>query len=208
MSIDLGTGDGRLPYLRAREERERLFVGVDANAAGMRGLSARALHERLDNLLYVRAAVEELPPELDGVADQVSVVLPWGSLLAAVAMPSSGVLRGIRVLCRPDAVLTVVLGVDPVRDQAELRRLGLGPLPEGSLASRLAEGYAQAGFRLVSVRPLPPDQLVRWPSTWARRLSHAPGRALLRVDATAVGCGPYNGNGGPSSCPRPEPSAS
>jgi hypothetical protein len=54
----------------------------------MRELSARALHKRLSNLINVRAAVEDLPPALAGVADQVSVVLPWGSLLAAVALPS------------------------------------------------------------------------------------------------------------------------
>jgi 16S rRNA (adenine(1408)-N(1))-methyltransferase len=153
----------------------------------MRELSARALHERLSNLLYVRAAVEDLPPDLAGAADHVSVVLPWGSLLAAVALPSLGVLRNIRALCRPNAVLTVALGIDPVRDEAELRRLGLASLPEGSLASRLAEGYAEAGFRLESVRPLQPHERVRWPSTWARRLSHAPGRNLLQVDATAIG---------------------
>lgn len=152
----------------------------------MREFSARALHERLDNLVYVRAAVEDLPPALAGVADRVSIVLPWGSLLAAVAQPSVFVLQGIRAMCQPGGVLTSVLGVDPVRDQAELRRLGLESLGDGWLACRLAEGYAQAGFRLGSVRLLSPDELRRWPSTWARRLSHAPRRTLLEVDATAA----------------------
>jgi hypothetical protein len=157
----------------------------------MREFSARALHQRLDNLLYVRAAVEDLPASLAGVADRVSVVLPWGSLLAAVAQPSVGVLRGIRRLCRPDAALAVVLGLDPVRDQAELRRLGLGSLADDSLASRLAEAYAHVGFSLGSVRPLAPDELMKkWPSTWVRRLSHAPGRRLLQVHAMAVVAAP------------------
>jgi len=152
----------------------------------MRELSARALHERLDNLLYVRAAVEDLPPALAGGADCLSVVLPWGSLLAAVAQPSVGVLQGIRGLCRPDAVLTILLGLDPVRDQEELRRLGLASLLDGSLAGRLAEEYPRAGFRLRSVRPVAQDELRAWPSSWVRRLSHARGRTLLRVAAMAV----------------------
>jgi len=156
----------------------------------MRQLSARALHERLDNLLYVRAAVEDLPPALAGVADRLSVVLPWGSLLAAVAHPSVDVLQGIRGLCQPDAVLTIVIGLDRVRDQAELRRLGLTSLLDASLASRLAEGYARAGFRFGSVRPVAPDELTAWPSSWVRRLSHARGRTLLQVTATGVGIRP------------------
>jgi 16S rRNA (adenine(1408)-N(1))-methyltransferase len=185
VSIDLGTGDGRLPYLWAREASERLFVGVDAHAAGMREWSGRALREGLDNLLYVRAAVEDLPSALSGVADRLSVILPWGSLLAALVHPSVGVLRGIRAVCQPDAVLTTVLGVDLVRDHAELHRLGLASLLDASLASRLAESYALAGFRLGSVRRMARDELGRWPSTWARRLAHSRGRTLLQLTATA-----------------------
>lgn len=63
----MGTGDGRLPYALAREAPERLFVGIDANAAGLRERSGRA--ERAGaNVVYVRAAVEDLPPELAGYA--------------------------------------------------------------------------------------------------------------------------------------------
>ena len=38
------------------------------------------------------------------------MVLPWGSLLAAVALPRPEVLRGIRALCQPGARLTVAAG--------------------------------------------------------------------------------------------------
>lgn len=152
----------------------------------MRAFSAGALHERLDNLLYVRAAVEELPSELLGAADRLSVVLPWGSLLAAVARPSSAVLHRIRGLCQPGAVLTIVLGVDPVRDQAELGRLGLESLLDTPLAGRLAEGYAAAGFRLESAGPVAQDGLAGWSSTWLRRLVHGRERKLFRVAARAT----------------------
>ncbi len=172
--------------MQAREAPKRLFVGIDANVAGLREFSGRAAHEGLTNLLYVRAAVEQLPSALAGVADCVSVVLPWGSLLAAVALPSHAALRGIRALCQSGASLTIVLGFDPVRDRAELLRLGLASLPDAPLASRLAEGYASAGFTLGSVRPLGRGDLARWPSSWARRLAHAEGRRLLQVVATAA----------------------
>lgn len=156
----------------------------------MRGLSGRALHERVPNLLYVRAAVEDLPAELAGVADRVCVVLPWGSLLAAFARPELRVLRGVRAVCRPGARLEVLLGVDPARDRTELARHGLAarlqaPLG-GELAAALHEPYARAGFRLDQVRSVGRESLGAWPSTWARRLSHASGRTLLQLTAAAV----------------------
>ena len=92
---------------------------MDANAAALRQRSGRAARARRPNVLYVRAAVVVLPPELMGAADRVTVVLPWGSLLAAVARPCVPVMQGIRGLCQPGAGLTVVVGIDPTRDGGE-----------------------------------------------------------------------------------------
>jgi hypothetical protein len=183
VSLDLGTGDGRLPYSLGRERPHRLFIGIDANAAGLRRLSGRAAREPLGNVIYVRASVDVLLPELAGVADRVTVVLPWGSLLAAVARPSVPALAGIRMLCQPEASLSVVLSVAD-RDLHEGRRLGLPPLDGGHLQD-LAMGYAAAGFTVTSVRQLDFDQLAAWPSTWARRLAHGQPRPVFQVDARA-----------------------
>jgi hypothetical protein len=174
----------------ARKEPGRLFVGLDAHAAGLHKVSGRAFRARLANVLYARAAVEDLPPELAGVADRVTVVLPWGSLLGAVARPSVSLLRGIRLMCQPGATLTVLLGIDPVRDRSEVLRLGLGPLvgpfADRGLASHLTAGYGAAGFAITSVRSLGPNELALWPSTWVKRLAHGRSRLLRRVEARAA----------------------
>src|SRR5437867_2289307 len=116
---------GHDPAPRASDWRPHgLLLGIDANAAGLRKLSGRAVRERLGNVLYVRASVEDLPLELAGTADRVTVVLPWGSLLAAVAGPRVPALAGIRMLCQPEASLSVVLSVAE-RDRREARRLGV-----------------------------------------------------------------------------------
>lgn len=181
MSLDLGTGDGRLPYTLGRKAPRRLFIGIDANAAGLRRLSGRVARERLGNVMYVRASVEDPPLELAGVAARITVLLPWGSLLAAVARPSVPALAGIRILCQPKASLSVVLSVAE-RDVREARRLGLAPLDGGHFQD-LAIGYAAAGFTVTSVRQLDLDQLAAWPSTWARRLAHGQARPVFQIDA-------------------------
>jgi 16S rRNA (adenine(1408)-N(1))-methyltransferase len=186
VAIDIGTGDGRLPYALARQEPDRLCIGLDANAANLRHRSGRALRDRMANVLYVRAAVEDLPPELAGVADRLSIVLPWGSLLAAVALPHVDVLRGIRGLCQPGATLSVVLGLDPSRDRAELARLGIKPLDGAFHNGDFAAAYAAAGFRIESVRSVDDGALAAYPSTWARQLAHGRERRFVRIEAEAV----------------------
>jgi 16S rRNA (adenine(1408)-N(1))-methyltransferase len=191
----VGTGDGRLPYLLARREPDRLFIGLDASADGLRLLSGRAHREKCANLLYVRAAVEDPPPGLAGCADRVTVVLPWGSLLAAVARPEVEVLRRVRALCQPRAQLTVLLGLDAARDQGELRRLGLPPLGEAVRAVAFAGGYAEAGFTVSRVRALDAAERARYPSTWAARLAYGGSRSFLEVSAETAPDPAWPGSG-------------
>lgn len=138
------------------------------------------------NLAYVRAAAEDLPAELNGTADRVSVVLPWGSLLAGVVRPVPAVLQGVRRLCQPGARLTVVLAIDPSRDRGEAERLALPALDRAHFDGPLAASYAAAGFAIESVRGLTAADLARWPSTWARRLVHAHPRSTFQIRAGAV----------------------
>jgi hypothetical protein len=115
------------------------------------------------------------------------VILPWGSLLAAVALPAPAGLAAIRGLCRAGARITVVLGADPSRDRGEAARLAL---PSSSPVERLPEitaGYAAAGFTLAGLREMGPAELAPWPSTWARRLSHGRGRRFWLLEGRAEG---------------------
>ena len=185
MTIDLGTGDGRLPQTLASGDADRLFVGIDASAAAMVERSGRAARAKTPNLLYVRAGVAGLPAELRGVADRITVILPWGSLLAAAAGAARPSLREIRSLAQPGASLTVVLGLSAQRDGALAQRLGLPILDERYLRGPLADAYAEAGFGVCGVGRLTRDELARWPSTWARRLAHGHERAVFRIDAVA-----------------------
>ena len=61
---------------------------MDANVSALAKISEK-IHRKpaLSNALYVHATVEELPSELDGVANEVHVHLPWGSLLREVLKP-------------------------------------------------------------------------------------------------------------------------
>jgi 16S rRNA (adenine(1408)-N(1))-methyltransferase len=129
--------------------------------------------------------VEALPLELGGVADRVTVILPWGSLLAAVVRPSAKVLRGVRTLCRPGARLTIVLAPHPGRDVGETTRLGIPSMEPDSLTGALGEAYADAGFDLVRVRTLDTRQAAQWPSTWTCRLAHTGDRPFVEIEARA-----------------------
>lgn len=171
----------------ARRSPTWLHIGIDAAAERMAEASRRAGRERLENALFVRAAAESLPPELAECATEVTVILPWGSLLRIVAAPDAEALAGIRRVCRTGASFRTVVACDPHRDARTWRELGLDP---GGLDERtLAQGYAAAGFVLEGVRECTSKEFSALRTTWARRLARSPGRRAWTLTATAAPSG-------------------
>ncbi|MGE3465642.1 MAG: methyltransferase domain-containing protein, partial [Pyrinomonadaceae bacterium] len=127
--IDIGTGDGRFVSQSARANPGKFFIGIDANVKPLQKPSMRATRKPakggLPNALFIQASVEDIPRELDGVADEIHIHFPWGSLLRAVATGDEAVLADLRRIAAADCLLEIVIGVDPERDRAELDRLGI-----------------------------------------------------------------------------------
>jgi 16S rRNA (adenine(1408)-N(1))-methyltransferase len=188
--IDIGTGDGLFVYQCARRNPGKFYIGVDANARPLKKVSEK-VHRKpskggLPNILFIQAAVEDLPAELDGVADEVHVHFPWGSLLRAVSSGDQGVLRNLRRICSPGALLEVVIGLDEERDRSELERLALPPISIEHIDSALAPAYRNAGFEICDRGMLPPSAWPELQTSWAKRLKGNVSRSLAYIIARAA----------------------
>jgi 16S rRNA (adenine(1408)-N(1))-methyltransferase len=172
----------------AAAEPDRLVVGVDANAAGMATASRRAAAKSsrggLPNALFVMAAAEALPAELDGVADLVTVHFPWGSLLRGLLGADQATMSGLTRVLRPGATLQLLVS-STVRD----RGAGVAPIQAATLRA-LAESYASWGLAVTEARPATVADVAAAHSTWGKRLgagTHRPAW-LLRAQWASAGC--------------------
>jgi 16S rRNA (adenine(1408)-N(1))-methyltransferase len=187
-TIDLGTGDGRYVLATAAAQPDRLVVGVDANAAGMTAASRRAAARPsrggLPNALFVVAAAEALPAELDGVADLVTVHFPWGSLLRGLLDADPATMTDLTRVLRPGATLQLLLS-STVRD----RGAGVAPIQAATLHA-LAESYATWGLAVTQLRPATVADVAAAHSTWGKRLGAGTRRPawLLRAQLAPAGC--------------------
>lgn len=190
MAVDIGAGDGRFVYESARRASDWLFIGVDANYKGLIHHAVKVKRKPakggLGNALYVRAAVEALPPELDGVAQRVSIIFPWGSLLHAAVGLSPNALSNVRRICQPEATLEIVLAYHANLEPSEVARLGLPDLSLEYVQGDMAKRYRAAGFRVTGAELLSREMVRRLPSTWARRFAYGRSREVWRVVAEAV----------------------
>lgn len=188
--IDIGTGDGRFVYQSARQNPNKLYIGIDPNARSLEKISEK-IHRKpakggAPNVLFIQAAVEDLPPELNGVADEVHVHFPWGSLLRAVATGEITVLQNLRRICAPGALLEIVIGLDPARDQTEIERLGLTPLSIEFIEKQLAPNYRAAGFQIIERGILAASEWPELSTSWAKRLHGNDQRNIAYIIARAV----------------------
>ncbi len=190
--VDVGTGDARAAWRLARAEPDTLVIGLDPAWQRMTDTAARARRKPAKggapNLVLVNTAVEAAPPALDGVADAVTVLMPWGGLLRGVVTAAPEVCGGLRRLARTAATLEIVIGTSIWRppvpaELADLPELTPSALaPHGELAARwAATGWAVDGA--IVTTSIDENAPV---TSWARRLGSSAPEPLLVVRARAV----------------------
>ena len=188
--IDIGTGDGRYVYQSARRNPNKFYIGIDPNTRPLEKISEKT-HRKpakggAPNVLFIQSAIEDLPDELNGVANEVHVHFPWGSLLRAVATGDVALLQNLRRICTEDALLEVLIGIDPVRDKSELERLGLKALTLEVIDAVLLPNYAAAGFEIIERGILAASEWPALETSWAKRLQGNEQRPITYLIARAA----------------------
>ena len=146
-----------------------------------RQASRKASQGGVSNLLCLAEAAERLGQALPGLADQVSVILPWGRLLATVAEPNLEDLRHLAALGQVGASFEVLFSYDRRVDGAGL--LDLGGLNEAHVRDTLPLAYALAGLAVQAVERVSMAELKSYSTTWAKRLAYGRAREVWRIRA-------------------------
>jgi 16S rRNA (adenine(1408)-N(1))-methyltransferase len=156
--IDLGTGDGRFVQHIAQMYPRCFVIGIDACRENLHEVSRRSP----SNALFVIANAQTLPFELHGIATNITINFPWGSLLEGLLENDSALMESLAAIVRPNAELEV--------------RLNGGALSEAGWsleqgAARVHEVLAVNGFDLRPLVTLRAHELKMCPTTWAKRLA-------------------------------------
>lgn len=187
--LDIGTGDGRFVYQLARQNPNKFFIGIDANTRALEKISMKATRKPakggLANVLFLQAAIEDLPEELNGVADEIHIHFPWGSLLRAVAVGDEEILKNLKRISAPECLLEIIIGIDEERDHAEIERLELPKLSIEYLENILIPKYVAAGFEVIEKGILNQADWSKLETSWARKLQGNESRKVVYLIAQA-----------------------
>ncbi len=156
--IDIGTGDGRFVQHMAQADPRCCVIGMDACRENLQDVSRRAQA----NTLFVIANAQALPSELYGLASQITINFPWGSLLEVLLGEDVSLLTGLAAISRPNAMLEVWL------NGGALAEAGWS-LEDG--VQRVQEVLSANGFAMRPAQGMSGHELKMFPTTWAKRIA-------------------------------------
>ena len=181
--VDLGTGDGRFVYEAALKDQNTLFIGVDPVEKQLREYSVKSVRKKLSNVLFLASSLENLPINMTEIADKVSVILPWGTLLGQMVNPSpDGVIKLIGLL-KNGGELEIVLGYSPNLEPSESDRLDLPNLSQEYVGNVIVKAFEtlSGGMELNTLELFPKEKLTDIGSNWAKKLAFGRPRQIYRL---------------------------
>jgi len=157
----VGAGDGGYILYRAKSEPSTFAIALDASPDALSVGAWRAKRAGVANAAFLVEAVERIPSELAGSANEVTVHFPWGSLLRGLLAPDERVVLPLANLLKPAGGLRLLLSATS--------RDGYADLTPDDL-SALAGCYAEQGLGLAEIRVATRMDIAASRSSWAKRL--------------------------------------
>ena len=186
---DVGTGTGKFILKSAIKDPGRLFIGIDSCAENMHESSVRvvkAFKKKADkNVIYVVSAIENLPQELIGIADSISVILPWGSLRNGIVKGEVSILNNLRALGKVGSSMHIIVGYDEENESNEIRKNTLPVLSVKHFES-LKPLYHENCIFMHSIKKIGNNELKQIDSDWAKRLAYGTNREIYYLDCTFI----------------------
>lgn len=188
VALDIGAGDGAWAYRYAAANPARFVIAFDPVRENMREWSAKAARKPekggLSNVLFVVGSVESPPEELRGLAHEIFITLPWGSLMRGLILGDDAVVNAIASFAAEGARLRIVLNTRIFDDPVPLDARDLPEVTPEYVTGALTGPYAARGVTIDASRWMDADEVAAIGTTWAKRLSHrSPPRSVL-IEAT------------------------
>ena len=130
--------------------------------------------------MFGALSLENAPGELAELVDELTVLLPWGSLLRAVAQPDAAHLARLLAMLRPaSGTFRFVFGYGAI----DARAAALPSLEDASSRAALAALYQGVVGGPARIRALDLAEVRALRTTWASKLAFA-GHARRFVEIT------------------------
>jgi 16S rRNA (adenine(1408)-N(1))-methyltransferase len=188
VTIDLGTGNGQFVYKKAKKDPDNFYIGVDPCADSMLEYSVKANRKAcrggVENILFVIDSVENLPKELESVADKIFVNLPWGTLRDGIVKGEEDVLSSIRMISKDTGTLEVCVTYSNLYEEKVIDIRNLPELSTNYIKNVLKYRYKLHSINITETAAWNNEDLKKVDSKWAKKLAFGRCREIYYFKCT------------------------
>ncbi len=181
--LDIGTGDGRFIYKNALENIEEFYIGLDPSAKQLKNYSKKAVRKKLPNALFVIGSSHNIPKELENTINTLYVILPWGTLLQNLVLPSREFINSLSKLLIANGKTMFILSYSLEFEPSETNRLSLPELSEEHLKTHLMSTMEKERFKNIKIIGMEKGSLKSLESTWGKKLAYGNIRKIFKITA-------------------------
>jgi len=128
-------------------------------------------------------SIENLPEELAGIADKITINFPWGSLLKFVVEPDKNDLEDFAGLYKKTEKKEVLIrfGYRSDLEPTEAARLNLPDLNLEYIENKILPQFAAAGFKDLTAKEISKEELRNTESSWGKKLGFGADRGFFEI---------------------------
>ena len=188
--IDLGCGTGKQTYKMAYSNPKNFYVGIDSNFENLKRISRKITKKPekggLDNVIFVHANTDELPNELNSIADEVQINFPWGSLLEGIILGSTSTIKNIKKITKENGYLKITLTYNEKYDDSFKIKKNLPNLTQNYLNNNLKPLVSKHGIEFKNIRKLNYEEKNKTTSPWGKKILSNRNREVYYIEAIIV----------------------
>jgi 16S rRNA (adenine(1408)-N(1))-methyltransferase len=183
--LDIGTGDGRYVFKSALKNPNYLYIGIDP-APNLKDYQRKINRKKLNNSILIVSSIENFNPQLSDYFDEISIILPWGSLLKYVVTTDQKFFEKIITWLKPLGNIKIIFGFNEDFEEKETKRLGLPELNTEEI-QYISQKYKNLkNVKLVDFRETTPKDLKNFETTWAKKLTFGAERKYIYIELKRV----------------------
>ncbi len=187
--VDLGTGDGRYIFKHAQVNPTTFYIGIDPSEKQLKSYAKKAKKAKLKNCLFIVGSIEFLPDELKNIANSLTIILPWGSLLQAIVNVDTVVFTKITDMLKPESTpgekqIEIIFGYSQDAEPTEVKRLGIDKLDTTYIYEKMVPALTTLGFKIECVKNVTKADLNDFETSWSKKLRFGQDRPLFYIKIT------------------------
>lgn len=177
--VDIGTGDGRYVFKNALLNPKAFYIGIEPSRKQIEIYSKKTIRAKTPNVLFVLNSLEGIQNELDDVATQITINLPWGTLLQVIAKPDQTQIHTLAKMLKPNGIIEIIFGYTQETEPSEVTRLGLSTLDLTFIRNNVVPVFEKETLMLSDARLVQKEELKNFESTWSKKLSFGKDRPVF-----------------------------